>query len=201
MIYYEQKIINLKTYNIGKIILFAINICSIIYFSILLIRNEPQIAFLGSGLFFLVISLVFMILCIICLNINIEYVQNFMNYQYENYEEKKCGYIWDLLLVFLAIFFFIYFTIILIYKFLLKDNCISLEKFFKSPENVISQNPVIVNAQENKKIKKIKMKFKMKIMKIKMKLKMKLNMKMKIQKKCIIILFIYVKKIQEFKKN
>ena len=79
-----------------------------------------------------------------------------MNYQYENYEEKKCSYIWDLLLVFLAIFFFIYFTIILIYKFLLKDNCTCIEKLFKSPENVISQNPVIVNAQENKKIKKNK---------------------------------------------
>ena len=149
----EENYINLKKFNIGKYILFAFFIIFIIFFSVLLILDDPQIAFLGCGIFILIFSFIFVIICIICLNYKIKYIKNVNSLlEINNYE--KYGYIPDILLVILALYFFIYFIIILIYKFLLKDDCTCLKTYlknlFKKKERDVSHPPIIIQVQPKK---------------------------------------------------
>ena len=147
--YYEGIELNLKSYldenfkkNIEKFktlikvkyALFGISIPFIIYFYILLFFEEfENKGLLVLSIFFLIILFIYLIILSICLKINIKYVQNFMN-KIDCFKSQRCDYILNYFLIIIIIYFIIYDIFILIYKFLLKNDCLFTEKIFEKKE-------------------------------------------------------------------
>ena len=158
--YYEGIELNLKSYldenfkkNIEKFktlikvkyALFGISIPFIIYFYILLFFEKfENKGLLVLSIFFLIILFIYLIILSICLKINIKYVQNFMN-KIDCFKSQRCDYILNYFLIIIIIYFIIYDIFILIYKFLLKNDCLFIEKIFEKEE----KNPLTLQNGQN----------------------------------------------------
>ena len=138
---FKKNMKKFKSLIVPKYVLFGFSILFIIYFIILLIFEQiKHLTFLIISIFFLVIIFVYLIILSICMNINKKYVQNFMN-KIDMFQNKKCSYIFNLILTIILIYFIIYDTIILLYKFLLNNDCSNIKKLCEKKEEVKEPGP------------------------------------------------------------
>jgi hypothetical protein len=125
-----------------------LNFFDFIYFSYIFLVKDVNYGALGIGIVFLLPMIFYIIINSICLNINIKYVQNFLNKINIDFERYKCDSIWIFLLNIIGIIFFFYYLSIIVYKFLSDDeyNCLKSSTYESSPnENntlVKKYNPV-----------------------------------------------------------
>ena len=134
IINYKKKINNLISLSIVKNIFSGFHILIFIYFSfVLLSENTKKSIFFYISIFLILFQIAQLILLSICFNINVEYIQSFMNKINKDFESHKISYIWTLLLIiFIIVYLFLYIGIIF-YVFLTGEN--SLFKIFDKKEN------------------------------------------------------------------
>ena len=106
-----------------KYVSYGLNAFDFIYFSCIFLRNDVSYGALGIGIVFLLPMIFYIIINAICLNVNIKYVQHFLNKINSDFERNKCDSIWTFILNIIGIIFFFYYISIIVYRFLSdKDN-------------------------------------------------------------------------------
>ena len=110
--------------SILKDVFSGINIIFFIFFSVILIKKSSSKCLFHISVFFILLILFYLIITIICLNINLNYIQNFMSKISDDLEYYKYYYIWTLILVVYAIFFIFCYIGVVLYLFFFKENSI-----------------------------------------------------------------------------
>ena len=136
------------------------NLVCFIYYNYVLL-NDVQLCPLGFGIILLLVMLFYIIINTISLNVNIKYIQYFLNKINIDFERNKCDSIWAFLLIIIGIIFFFYYISIIVYKFLSNGdyNCLKSSTYESNPleNNTLIKNYDPVNSRENiRKTKSIK---------------------------------------------
>lgn len=139
----KEKIKKYINISIAKYIFNVICIVILIYFGIILLKEEIPSSFLYVSFILLLFLLTYIIICFISIAINLKYIQNFLNVINIDFEKDKCDIIWIFLLFIFGIYFCVFDILIILYKFILKDKKIC-QKNNKNPE-VINIIPEIVD--------------------------------------------------------
>jgi len=123
-----------------KYISYGLNMLFFIYFSFILLYAKPSLCHLGLGILFLLFKFSYIIINTISLNINLNYVQHFLNIINIDFERYKCDSFWIFLLNILGIIFFFYFLSIIVYRFIPEN-----ESNTSSDRNRIDPSPIPSN--------------------------------------------------------
>ena len=109
-----------------KYVSYGLNALDFIYFSYIFLIGDVSYGALGIGIVFLLPMIFYIIINTICLNVNIKYVQHFLNKINYDFERNKCDSIWTFILNIIGIIFFFYYISIIVYKFLSAEdnNCL-----------------------------------------------------------------------------
>ena len=105
-----------------KYVSYGLNLFIFIYFSFILLSKDAALCSLGIGIILLLSMIFYLIINTICLNVNIEYIQHFLNKINIDFERYKCDSIWIFLLNIIGIIFFFYYLSIIVYRFLSKKE-------------------------------------------------------------------------------
>ena len=116
---YLDKFYNLCTL---KYVSYGLNFFFFICFSAFLLSKDVALCSLGIGIIFLLSMIFFIIINTICLRVNIEYIQHFLNKINIDFERYKCDSIWIFLLNIIGIIFFFYYLSIIVYSFLTRKE-------------------------------------------------------------------------------
>ena len=101
-----------------KYVSYGLNFIFFIYFSVILISKDVALCSLGIGIIFILSMIFYIIVNTKCLNVNIEYIQHFLNKINIDFERYKCESIWIFLLNIIGIISFFYYLSIIVYRFL-----------------------------------------------------------------------------------
>lgn len=129
---YKNKIDDYLNLSKFKYVLFCFNLFFIVFFYFILLKGKIN-CLLYSGVAFIFIIFIYIIICGILVRINVKYIQNFINIiYYSDYEKDKGDDFWIIILLLLGIYYYIYYSLLLVNKYLTNDK-----KILQDNTNVI----------------------------------------------------------------